>query len=128
MIPINNFILTIGAILVFIGVASIITNSYKFIVVSRIFVIFTSIVCIILSIFSGDMETVRSNLLLSYMSIYSFAGAIFLYLIPIYLFIFDTYFLYKSQDKKYLYFFVVDVLLPILAVSLYDNFFSQIRM
>lgn len=128
MIPINNFTLVLGTILVVIGIASIITNASKFILLSRIFVVFTSIICIILSMFSGDMETIRSNFVLSYMSIYSFVGAFFLYLIPVYLFISDTYLFYKSRDKKYLYFFIIDILFPILAVSLYDNFFSQIRM
>ena len=94
MIPLNNFELTIFVILIVIGFIVAKTNANKFIILSRLIVILTSIVCFILSLYSEEMEIVRNNVVLSYMSMYSFIAAIFLYLIPIYLFIFDIYFFF----------------------------------
>jgi hypothetical protein len=95
--------------------------------VSRIFVVLTSIICIILFFFAGKMEIIRSSTFLSYISIYSFIFSIFLYIFPLCFFIYDIYKYYQTKGKIHLYLLITDVILPLIAISLYDAYFSQIR-
>jgi hypothetical protein len=92
----------------------------------RGFIIFTSICCIVLYFYTGQMQIIRSNSLLGYVEFYTFFTVILLYPIMLIMFLRDLYISLNRKKNQYLYFLIIDVAMPFMAVNLYNDFFSQI--
>ncbi len=93
----------------------------------RGFIIFTSICCMILYLYTGEMESVRNNELLGYLFYYTLATSIFLYPISAIMFIRDIYKALRTKSLNYIWVLSIDVALPVIAVILYNEFFMLIR-
>jgi len=91
----------------------------------RIILIIISIFCILINVFVENREDISSNHLNQFLFDYTFFLWPLLYILPIILISYDIYKFIQMKNKIYLYYFTINIILPLIANYNYNLFFNR---